>query len=103
MAEAPGEGDLGLSVVVQSPSYKWNIRITQVRCNQVGDISKFTECGETGAAGFVRDLASTSSAFARSQDIFDPDNALEVNGQKLFKHKRRKRRRKTKSAVEEVK
>jgi len=30
----PGK-DLGLSVVVQGPAYKWNIKISQIRCDQV--------------------------------------------------------------------
>jgi hypothetical protein len=35
VAKTSGEGDLGLAVVVQSPSYKWNIKITQIPCDKV--------------------------------------------------------------------
>ena len=35
LAQTASNGDLGLSVIVQSPSYRWNVRITQIKCSDV--------------------------------------------------------------------
>lgn len=36
VAQAPRNGkELGLAVVVQSPGYKWSVRISQVGCKDV--------------------------------------------------------------------
>ena len=37
LARTASKGDLGLSVVVQSPGYKWSVKITQIKCDQVSN------------------------------------------------------------------
>ena len=35
LAQASENEPLGLSVLVQSPSYRWSIKVTQIQCDQV--------------------------------------------------------------------
>ena len=44
----PGQ-EIGLSAVMQSGAYSWNIRVTMVSCDSVPpDVPRITECGMTG-------------------------------------------------------
>ena len=37
--------DLKLSVITQGPSYRWNIKITQLKCDQVAKLPSEVKCG----------------------------------------------------------
>ena len=60
----PGQ-EIGLSAVMQSGAYSWNIRVTMVSCGSVPpDVPRITECGLTGSTAGVsrpRSLGSDNS------------------------------------------
>ena len=73
--------EIGLSAVMQSGAYSWNIRITMVRCDSVPlDAPRITECGLTG----------NTVGVSRPRSL-NPDNNVTVIKKKI------KRRRKTRS------
>ena len=37
--------DLKLSVITQGPSYRWNIKISQLKCDQVAKLPSEVKCG----------------------------------------------------------
>ena len=61
VSSVPSNTDLILSVLVQGPSYRWNIKITQLPCEGLAELSNYSKCGlsnpngiNTGNGGFQR-------------------------------------------------
>ena len=81
----PGE-EIGLSAVMQSGAYMWNIRVTMVSCGSVPpDVPRITECGLTGNTAGV--------GSSRPRSLGSENIGVTVVKKKI------KRRRKTRSTA----
>jgi hypothetical protein len=72
---APKDKDLSLSVNVQGPSYRWNIKITQIRCDQVEQFTTGDNCGQTN-------IANRNNFQFKQQEFVDVDSNIISNVKK---------------------
>ena len=58
VARLPEDKDLQLSVLTQGPSYRWNIKMTQLKCNEISPLPNSSKCGRANGinpnGGFQR-------------------------------------------------
>lgn len=48
VAQVPPKGDnLGLNFVVQSPKYRWSVKISQISCKSVAPLPNLSNCGKS--------------------------------------------------------
>lgn len=59
LAKSPLDKDLKLSVLTQGPSYRWNIKISQLKCNELASLPSNSNCGGSNPNG-------TGGTFQRS-------------------------------------
>ena len=82
----PGQ-EIGLSAVMQSGDYKWNIKITMIDCDSVPtDVPRISDCGIAG------NLPSGSTISSRPRSLRG-----RLAGQKVVKKKIKTKIRKTRS------
>ena len=55
VSSVPSSSDLILSVLVQGPSYRWNIKITQLPCEGLAELSNYSKCGLPNPNGIIDD------------------------------------------------
>merc|ERR1712096_458773 len=93
----PGrQRDLRLSVVVQGPSYKWLLKISQISCDKVSDFPMPSSCGISNESGVSNDIVNSNPNFQRVQFT----DATVIDSKKLLKTKNVIRmRRKTRLGV----
>ena len=45
VVRVPKDKDLKLSVITQGPTYRWNVKLTQIRCDQISELPSNDKCG----------------------------------------------------------